>query len=190
MALYVDGLLDKAGQDVGLPALVCSPKALRAISCAPGAAVDADHARPPGTATGLISAEPVVECAGLSTIEVHIPAACNGPGVVTSPLAVTDASVDASIDAVADHARPPDLLMQSDALGPVLSKPEHPEMSARITAACINPGRAAPALVMTGAFVTLEVWPTSAGPPKSVLRRFPEEGQAFCCRAPSRLRCP
>ena len=134
---------------------VCSPKALRAISRAPGTAVDADPARPPGTSTGLDSAEPVVECAGLSTFEVHSPAACNEPGVVTSILAVTDASVDASIDAVADHARPPDLLMAFDALSPVLGKPEHPAMSARISAACTKPGRAASALIVTDAFATL-----------------------------------
>ena len=58
---YIGRLLSKAGHNVGLPALVCSPKALCAILCAPGAAVDADHTHPPGTATGLISAEPAVE---------------------------------------------------------------------------------------------------------------------------------
>ena len=142
---YVSRLLDKAGHDVGLPVLVCLPKALHAILCAPGAAVNADHARLPGTAAGLNSAEPVVECAGMSTFEVHIPAACNGPGVVTSILAVTDASVNASIDAVADHARPPDLLVAFDALEPVLGKPEHPEMSAHISLLCA-PGQAGPLL--------------------------------------------
>ena len=65
---YVDRLLDEAGHDVALSATVRSPEALRAISREPGAAVDAKHARPPGTAAALGAARPVIGCAERSSV--------------------------------------------------------------------------------------------------------------------------
>ena len=120
---YVSRLLDEAGHDAGLPALVCSPKALRArfhvrLALPSMPIAPARLVRPLDSAVQSPSSS-VPNCLLLRCTFLR-----HATGQVrsrTSILAVTDASVDTSIGAVADHARPPDLLMTSDALGPVLA---------------------------------------------------------------------